>query len=173
MLSFESAGQRFHLRVAALLREGDAVLLHRVEGDAFWSLPGGRVDAGETAEAAVRREMREELGVEVVVEGLVAVVENFYAYRGERQHGVELHFAARLPADCPLRREAAFERVEAGGGLAGERPPVRLEFRWFHRDALAALDLRPTCVRGLLEAGPGPGDVRHQVQDDRVPAPAR
>lgn len=166
MLSFESNGQRFHLRAAALLRDGDAVLLHRVDGDAFWCPPGGRVDIGETAEAAVRREMREELATEVVVDRLAAVVENFFAWRGQGQHGVEFHYALRLPPGSPLAGSAPFERVETGGGLAGDQPPIRLEFRWFRLDELADIDLRPACVRAILAAAPESG-VMHLVQDER------
>lgn len=51
----------------ALVREGRLLLTRRLEGDAlagFWELPGGKVEPGETPEAALEREWREELGVE-------------------------------------------------------------------------------------------------------------
>jgi 8-oxo-dGTP diphosphatase len=61
-----------HLRVVAgLIREGGRVLLtQRKPGRHLglaWEFPGGKVEAGETDEEALRREMREELGVEVAV----------------------------------------------------------------------------------------------------------
>lgn len=51
--------------VAALVR-GDRVLLSRRAGPPWagtWDLPGGFVEAGESAEQALRRELREELGM--------------------------------------------------------------------------------------------------------------
>lgn len=165
MISFGAGAWRFHLRAAAVIRDGDFVLLHRVGPDPFWALPGGRVELGETAEAAVRREMQEELGSEVRVGPLMLLLENLYSYRGQPQHGVELYFPVHLPeASALLDKAAAFERLEISSGLNGEAPAtVRLEFRWFHATELAALDLRPACLAGLL-AAPTEAAPRHLVQ---------
>jgi ADP-ribose pyrophosphatase YjhB (NUDIX family) len=47
----------------------------RPPGAGLWSLPGGRVEAGETDAAAVVRELREETGLEVTVGRLIGTVE--------------------------------------------------------------------------------------------------
>jgi len=39
-----------------------------------WGLPGGKVDFGETLQAAVTREIAEELGVEIVIDELLCLV---------------------------------------------------------------------------------------------------
>ncbi len=52
----------------ALVRDGHLLLTLRPPGDplaGFWELPGGKVEVDETPEAALAREWREELGVEV------------------------------------------------------------------------------------------------------------
>jgi|SRR6266511_1043048 len=55
--------------VIAILRENDRVLVIRrgpkVISPGWWTLPGGRIETGESEEAALVREMSEELALEV------------------------------------------------------------------------------------------------------------
>ncbi|RLM95933.1 NUDIX domain-containing protein [Haloarcula sp. Atlit-7R] len=63
-----------HWAVGALVTDPDDRVLFVYEDDT-WKLPGGGVEAGETRRAAVRREVREETGVDIAVDGLAAVTE--------------------------------------------------------------------------------------------------
>jgi 8-oxo-dGTP pyrophosphatase MutT (NUDIX family) len=55
-------------RPAAVIFQDEYVLLHQVESDDFWCLPGGRVEPGEHAAQTVIREMQEEVGAYVHIE---------------------------------------------------------------------------------------------------------
>ena len=61
--------------VTAIVRRGDELLMVRQAGPGeqpVWSVPGGRVDAGELATEALERELREETGIRVLDPGVVA-----------------------------------------------------------------------------------------------------
>jgi mutator protein MutT len=81
-----SAGQSTILNVAAglLFRSGRLLLTQRRAGDhlgGLWEFPGGKREPGEGFEECLRRELREELGIEVRVGRLVMAVEHAYPER--------------------------------------------------------------------------------------------
>lgn len=62
---------------AIVLDHGDLLLVKRDRepSKGVWSLPGGRVEWGESMREAVVREVREETGIDVDVEGVAGFVE--------------------------------------------------------------------------------------------------
>lgn len=64
------------LTVDGIFLKGDKILLVRQNKYPFfgsWVMPGGHVDYGETVEKAIKREMKEELGVSVKIKKLFGV----------------------------------------------------------------------------------------------------
>ncbi len=74
-----------HYQVAAaiLRRDGRVLVARRREEDflgGLWEFPGGKQEAGETLEACLARELREELGIEVDVGERVLVLRHAYTH---------------------------------------------------------------------------------------------
>jgi 8-oxo-dGTP diphosphatase len=96
--------------VGVVCLRGDEVLLIRRgapprEGE--WSLPGGRIEAGERAADAALRELREETGVEAEVTGLLDVVDGLFPEAG--RHYVLIDYAARWISGEPVAGDDAAE----------------------------------------------------------------
>ena len=62
-ISFKSGNEKFNYRVCAMMIFDGKILAMHEERSPYYYLPGGRVAMGETAEAAVIREVQEELGI--------------------------------------------------------------------------------------------------------------
>jgi 8-oxo-dGTP diphosphatase len=87
---------------AVVERDGFVLVARRPPGvhlEGLWEFPGGKCEPGESLEACLRREMREELDVDVSVLGEICAVVHEYADRR-----VELHFLRCTLAGEPVPR---------------------------------------------------------------------
>ena len=67
--------------VAAIIRKDDKILATQRgygEWKDWWEFPGGKMEAGETPEEALKREIREELSTEISVDEFLCTVEYDY-----------------------------------------------------------------------------------------------
>lgn len=67
--------------VAAIIRKGDKIFATQRgygEWKDWWEFPGGKMEAGETPEDALKREIREELSTEISVDEFLCTVEYDY-----------------------------------------------------------------------------------------------
>ena len=104
-------GRRSHLGVAAVVfdPQGQVLLVRQSYGHRGWDLPGGGREPRESLEDALRRELREEIGIEIASSELRGV----YYEPGVDQH----HFAFR----CEVR----------SGSIPQAKPPEILEVGYF------------------------------------------
>lgn len=89
--STQPARKHTEVAVGVLLRESDGALLisSRPEGKpyaGYWEFPGGKLEAGETVEQALRRELIEELGVTIGTPHVWKVTEHDYPHALVRLH---------------------------------------------------------------------------------------
>ena len=81
---------------AAVLIDNNQVLLAKRRGgylDNLWEFPGGKLEKGESAEAAAARELKEELDINVIPENTVLVLEHNYPDKTVRLHFVKCHLS--------------------------------------------------------------------------------
>jgi mutator protein MutT len=78
----ESSFPHKFIGVAVIWNQQNQILIdrRRQEGDmgGLWEFPGGKIEAGETYDECIRREIREELGIEVSVGDRVVEITHTY-----------------------------------------------------------------------------------------------
>jgi ADP-ribose pyrophosphatase YjhB (NUDIX family) len=140
-ISWSGPDGTFNLRVAAIIRRGEEVLLCTVDGLDYWFLPGGRVRLGEASDAALARELAEELGHELRAGDLAFALENIFNGNGI-QHEIGLYYHVAWPATLApddLRR----------GSEIGHR------FRWTAVRTLGSVRFEPAGLIHSLQNRPG------------------
>src|SRR5689334_5818548 len=102
---------------AVIFRDGKVLLVRRARspGKGFWSLPGGRVEFGESLHTALTREVDEEAGLEIDIVALAGWREVLPG-AGGGGHYLIMSFAARWKANEPRLNEEHddFKWVEPG-----------------------------------------------------------
>ena len=99
---------RFRPAVYGVAVDGGRVLLGRSAFTGRLDIPGGAVEPWESLEQALRREFREETGVEPEPVELFHFTENFFAFFDRPFHSLRFYFLVRVPADAvftPQRSE--------------------------------------------------------------------
>jgi ADP-ribose pyrophosphatase YjhB (NUDIX family) len=131
----------FTYRVAGVAYHDGKVLLHRAEGDEFWTLPGGACEFGEDSKAALTREMKEELAAEINIGRLVWVVENFFELNSKRWHEIGLYYYFEfIDKSAALNSQAKF----AGSEKHFEKDKdIKLHFEWFTLEQIKTLNIKP------------------------------
>ena len=119
---------------AAIVRDGRLLLVKRLTPpeSGSWSLPGGKVEFGESLADAVAREIREEIGVAIALERPLGLVEIVGL---DDQHWVSPIYLARIVAGEPRVCEPE-KHADVAWFPLGE-PPAPLSAA--ARDAFAAL----------------------------------
>jgi ADP-ribose pyrophosphatase YjhB (NUDIX family) len=110
----------------AVPRRGDDLLVFEAydasKDQTFYRPLGGGIDFGETAEAALRRELREEFAAELIDVRQLGVLENIFRGSGGAGHEIAFIFDCRLANPTLYERDLVGEILDEAGTKVMWRP---------------------------------------------------
>ncbi len=130
---FDSSVKQVRMVAAALIIQGGEVLICQRRPDQpmalKWEFPGGKMEAGETAEQALKRELAEELSIDATIGPRVSHIRHTYRsggavdlqffvvreYSGELKNNIFNHFRW-----CPLKELPRYDFLAADRDLVND-----------------------------------------------------
>jgi A/G-specific adenine glycosylase len=107
-----------HIGVAVIWNDQGQVLIDRRKQEGLlgglWEFPGGKIEPGETVEDCVRREIQEELGIDIAVGDLLCTVTHTYSHF---KVTLNVHHCTHLsgepqPIECDEVRWVSLDQIE-------------------------------------------------------------
>ncbi|MFH6656846.1 NUDIX hydrolase [Streptococcus suis] len=135
--------QIFGVRATALIIKDGKIFLTKDSKGRHYTI-GGAIAVNETAQDAVVREVREELGVDSRVNQLAFVVENQFTHEDIDFHNIEFHFIVEATGEMPK------EIIEG---------KLKQACEWIELDNLVNLDIVPAFL--AQELPNRNGQVKH------------
>jgi 8-oxo-dGTP pyrophosphatase MutT (NUDIX family) len=141
-LKIESDNGQFNFRSVAVIIHQHHILVHKIAGDNFWVLPGGKVNLFEQSNVTLFREIKEELNLNCRVIRPLWYVESFFCAKGLNYHEVATYYLSKLTNFMIENVEYEFEGVE---------PNRALIFKWVSLEDVADLNLKPKFLTARLQ----------------------
>ena len=113
-ISFKFGNEKFNYRVCAMMIDNGKILAMHDERSPYYYLPGGRVAMGETAEAAVIREVQEELGITPGIARPLWLIQSFFTedVDGRNYHEICIYYLMDITSTDLLSRGEVFTSKE-------------------------------------------------------------
>ncbi|MEK7598303.1 MAG: NUDIX domain-containing protein [Patescibacteria group bacterium] len=128
----KKASNSFEICARGIIIRGGKILLCKLKIKRNYFFPGGHVEFRERADSALKRELKEEIGVSVKKSQFIGTNENLYRQRRKILHEINIVFKVTLSK----------ENLEVHED--------HLEFKWVDIKDLAKTEVYPTAIRNAV-----------------------
>lgn len=155
-VSIDIENYRFNYRVAGLIKKENKILVHHAFKFNHVTLPGGRVKSGEDSIAALKREIKEEIGEDAEYIRSVAIVENIFKEEGKKYHEILIvHELKFIDKNAYRRKIYSIEPHKKD----------KLEFLWYNMQEENKYDFLPKKLFDVLKENNN--EFVHIINDER------
>lgn len=134
--------EKFNFRVAAIFKYKNKILIQKSEKDSFFSLIGGKVKLGETTFDALKREVKEEINMEINKQrsNLLRICENFFSYNFKKYHELLFIYCIEIDDDDKIEKNEDF--------ICFDKATTKM--CWINQEKLNSIDLRPKEAKDII-----------------------
>lgn len=134
----------FKYRVNGIIIKENKILTVQIMDNALYCCPGGHIKIGESGIQAIKREMLEELNIEIEVDRPLAFIENFFTRKnGEKIHEISLYYMVNPINEINKNNWTIIEQED--------NIDKKLEFKWIALDELNDVNFQPQILIDQLK----------------------
>lgn len=126
--------------VAFIVRNGK-ILLQKRKNDKVWTLIGGKIKIGEHGRDSLKREIKEEIGVDVEVGKLINVAEYFFDWNEKSYHQYIFGYDIKIIDHGEILDNEEFDGIEIGKYII---------CKWFDISDLDSIPIKPDFLKEQL-----------------------
>jgi len=139
-LQFKTYEGMFNCRVVGICIKDNKVLLSKLRTDEYWTFIGGKAMFGESTEEAVIRECKEELGVDIKIERLLTIAENFFEINEKKWHQYIFFYLIKDENNY-------FEFSKEEHEILDNKEVV---YQWFDIEDFKMMNIKPNCAQSIV-----------------------
>lgn len=145
---------KLNVRAAGVIIHNGKILVHRNINSNHYALIGGRVEIGEDSAHTIKREIQEELGKEVKIEGYIATIENFFEMKGSKYHEIMFVHKVEFIKEEDKKIEYTLKNIEG---------KEYLQYEWLDLKKIEEYPLLPKAIKNILKENKFP---THKINND-------
>lgn len=148
---------KFKFRVSGILLVDDKILTVKINNNDFYCLPGGHVELMENTKDAILREFKEETKINVDINRLLFITENFFNGNLGKFHELGFYYLLNPLEKVNTNDYELLEKDKDG--------IVKLTFKWIKKDELK--NFKPEFIKNEIDFNSK--DVKHFIiKDDKI-----
>ena len=146
-LTFKTKGGIFNYRVCAVIKHNNKLLAMKNNNTPYYFLPGGRVTLHESADAAIKRELKEELGIKAKIIRPLWFVQSFFIEDESKDkfHELCIYYLVDV-SKTELVKHREFAGLETKNNE---------QFYWLDTDTIKEQYLYPLFIKDRINDLPG------------------
>lgn len=145
---------KLNVRAAGVILHNGKILVHRNVNSDHYALIGGRVEIGENSADTIKREIKEELGKDIEIQGYISTIENFFKMKDSKYHEIMFIYKIEFTNEEDKKIENTMKNIEG---------KEYLQYEWIEIDRIDEYPILPRVVKDVLKESKFP---IHKINND-------